>query len=114
MGNGCDRGAWARVEHRILILEPAARLDLVVAEAGAERTASAEPGDQVPPLLEDQHLVSGARQLPGRDAATGARADDDHRWLGHLASHPPSREPRRFARRGSSTEDAQEAPECPR
>src|SRR5437667_226899 len=78
----------ARLQDDVLVLEEAAGLHLVVAEERADRARRAEAGQQVPPLLEDQHAVPGGRERPGGDAAPCARAHDDGRPAHQLLGMP--------------------------
>src|SRR5205085_2288837 len=55
----------ARLEQLVLVLERAARFDLVVAEQGPEPLVCPETGQQVAALLEDQHGMPGFSQHPG-------------------------------------------------
>ena len=50
--------ARSRLEDRVLVLEEALLLDLVVAEQRPDRPARPEPRKQVATLLEDQHRVA--------------------------------------------------------
>src|SRR5204863_1092996 len=63
--------AGARLEQLVLALEGAPRLHLVVAEQRADPVLRAEAGQQVAPLLEDEHRVARPAQRPGRRAAAG-------------------------------------------
>src|SRR5205814_9653969 len=83
----------ARLEMHVLVLEEAARFDLVVAERDRPDTGvRAESGQQVAALLEDHDGMTGATQLPCGDAATGARSHDDDRCVAHRRlSHHRSR-----------------------
>ena len=73
----------AGLEHRVLVLEGPAGLDLVVAEGDARACGCSQAGQQVTALLEDQDRVAGLAQRPGGRAGTCPGAHDDHRLLGH-------------------------------
>ena len=109
-----------RLEQRVLVLEEARLLDLVVGERRPDRSVAPEPGQEVAALLEDQHRV--ARRARSAQADTAPPAPEPTTMTGSLPAAltarapgaPPTSAARRPAGRPAEGASARIAAACAR